>query len=145
MAESHVISGLVSKHSELAGEIDYHQSRVKQIRADVEAVATAIKVFDPDYDLRTIKAKPVRAKNQFFKHSESNRLLLDVIREAKGDISTPEIVEGVAKIKGIDLDIIDRKAFTASLFTVLKRIQNKNVIEEADRVDGVIVWRMTGD
>jgi len=45
--------------------MDYHQNRVKQIRADVEAVATAIKVFDPDYDLRTIKSKPVLAKNQF--------------------------------------------------------------------------------
>jgi len=142
MAESHVISGLVSKHSELAGEIDYHQNRVKQIRADVEAVATAIKVFDPDYDLRTIKAKPVRAKNQFFKHGESNRLLLDVIREAEGDISTPEIVEEVARVKGIDLPSIDRKAFTATLFTVLKRLQGKKVIEEVGRVDGVIVWRM---
>ncbi len=142
MAESHVISGLVSKHSELAGEIDYHQSRIKQIRANVEAVGIAIKVFDPDYDLRKIKSKPVGAKNQFFKHGESNRLLLDVIREAKGDISTPEIVEEVAKIKGIDLDSIDRKAFSASLFTVLKRLQAKKVIEEVDRVDSVIVWRM---
>lgn len=143
MAESHVISGLVSKHSELSGEIDYHQSRINQIRSDVEAVATAIKVFDPDYDLRTIKAKSVRAKNQFFKHGESNRLLLDVVREAKGDISTPEIVEGVAKIKGVDLDSVDHRAFTASLFTVMKRLQGKKVIEEVGRVDGVIVWRMS--
>jgi len=142
MAESHVISGLVSKHSELAGEIDYHQNKIKQTKSDIDAVATAIKVFDPDYDLRTIKAKPVRAKNQFFKHGESNRLLLDVIREAGGDISTHEIVEEVARIKGIDLDSVDRRAFTASLFTVLKRLQSKGIIKEVDRVEGVIVWRM---
>jgi len=28
MAESHVISGLVAKHSELSGEIDYHQKKM---------------------------------------------------------------------------------------------------------------------
>ena len=52
---------------------------------------------------------------------------MDVIREAKGDISTTGIVEEVARVMGIDLDSIDRKAFTASLFTVLKRLQAKEV------------------
>lgn len=142
MAESHVISGLVAKHSELAGEIDYHQNKIKKIKVDIDAVETAIKVFDPDYDLRSIKLKAVRSKNHFFKHGESNKLLMDVIRDVDRDISTSGIVDEVAKRKGIKLDSIDRKAFTASLFTVLKRLQSKSVIKEVDRVDNVIVWRM---
>ncbi len=60
MAESHVISGLVAKYSELAGEIDYHQKTIKEIKVKIEAVETSIKLFDPDYDLRTIKTKSIR-------------------------------------------------------------------------------------
>ena len=67
---------------------------------------------------------------------------MDVIRNAGRDISTTDIVEETARIKGIDLDSVDRRAFTASLFTVLKRLQAKDVIKEVDRVDSVIVWRM---
>lgn len=142
MAESHVISGLIAKYSELAGEIDYHQKTIKQIKVKIEAVETAIKLFDPDYDLRTIKTKAMRSKNQYFKHGESNTLLLDVIRDADRDISTTDIVKEIAERKRVDLDAIDRMVFTASLFTVLKRIQSKGVIKEVDRVDNVIVWRM---
>lgn len=142
MPKSHVLSALVAKHSELSGEIDYHQNKIKQIKADMGAVSAAIKVFNPDYDLRTIKPKGVRSKSQIFKHGECSTLLMDVIREADRDISTTDIVVEVANRKHVDLDGVDRRAFTASLFTVLKRLQSKEIIKEVDRIDSVIVWRL---
>jgi len=108
--------------------------KIRQIKADMDAVSASIKVFNPDYDLRTIKAKSKRSSSQIFKHGESSTLLMDVIREADRDISTTDIVDEVAKRKGIDLASVDRRAFTASLFTVLKRLQAKEIIKEASRV-----------
>lgn len=35
MAESHVISGLVTKHSELAGENKSHQQRIAELKTDL--------------------------------------------------------------------------------------------------------------
>ena len=142
MAESHVISGLVAKHSELAGEIDYHQYMLRQIKDNLTAVDTAIKLFDPDYDLLSIKTKGVRSKNKFFRHGESNTIIMDIMRIAGRDMSTADIVEEAANRKGIDLDCIDQRAFTASLFTILKRLQKKEIVKEVDRVDSVIVWRI---
>lgn len=142
MAESHVVSGLVAKRSELSGEIDYHQNKIRQVKAKLAAVDTAIKVFDPDYNLQTIRTKARRSKNQFFKHGESNTLLMDLIRDAKRDISTADIVDEAARRKGIDLDEIGRRAFSASIFTVLKRLQSKDIIREVDRIDSVIIWRI---
>ena len=142
MAESHVVSGLVAKRSELAGKIDYHQNIIKQIRANMVAVDTAIKVFEPDYKIASIRSRQNRIANRFFRHGESNTLLMDLIREAGCDISTANIVKEAAKRKSVDISGVDRRPFTASIFTVLKRLQSKGVIEEADRVDSVIVWRM---
>ena len=142
MAESHVISGLVAKHSELVREIDYHQNMLRQIKDNLTAVDTAIKLFDPSYDLDSIKTKRVHSKNRFFKHSECNTMVMDIMRVADRDMSTAEIVEEAANRKGIDLECVDRKAFTASLFTILKRLQKKEIIKEVGRVDSVIVWRL---
>ena len=48
MAQSHVMSALVSKRGELAGAIDYHQSEIKKIKSEMATMDAAIKVFDPD-------------------------------------------------------------------------------------------------
>ena len=143
MAESHVISGLVAKCSELAGKLDYHQNQIKQTQQDIAALQTAIKILDADYDLRTIKSKQHRQKNNFFKVGEGNTLLLDGLREADGRITTTELVEGIAKAKGYDLEKIDRRAFTASLFTIIKRLQAKGIVEEVGRKDNMIIWSLT--
>ena len=143
MTESHVISGLVAKCSELAGKLDYHQNQIKQVQQDIVALQSAIKVLDSDYDLRTIKSKQHRQKNSFFKPGEGNTLLLDGLREADGHITTTELVESVAEVKGYNLEKIDRRAFTASLFTIMKRLQSKGIIEEVGRKDNVIIWSLT--
>jgi len=85
MTESHVISGLVAKRGELAGEIDYHQKLIKGISDQLKALDAAIKVFDPEYKLRNIKAKKHHRKNHFFRHGEGNTLLMDLMREAGGE------------------------------------------------------------
>lgn len=96
--------------------------------------------MDANYDLRKIKSKQYRRKDHFFKQGEGNTLLMDLVRDAKPEISTPEIIEAAARRKGFDLESIDKQSFSASLFTILKRLQSKGVVEEVGRVDGVIRW-----
>ncbi len=142
MAESHVISALVEKRSQLSGSIDYHQKQIKQIKVDMCAIDGAIKVFNPEYDLRGIKSKQHRSKNQFFRHGECSTLLMDIIRDAQDRISTIEVVEEAARIKKLNLVVEEQKAFTASIFTVLKRLQGNEIIKEVDRIGKVIVWQI---
>ena len=83
MAESHVINGLVSKHSELAGQIEHHQKQIKQIQKDLTAIAAAIKVIEPDFNLREIKAKAPKPNNRFFKSREATQLILEAFRDTE--------------------------------------------------------------
>lgn len=143
MADSHIVSALIMKISDLSGERDYHRSQLQRIERDLETVQSAVKVFDPDYDLRTIKTKRKRQKNCFFRSGEGNTLLMDRLRDAGRPITTTELVESAAKVKGYDLEKIDRRAFTASLFTILKRLQARGICEEVGRRDNVIVWQLS--
>ena len=49
MAEPHVLSVLVSKRSELAGEIDGLERQADQLRTDLLHIDAAIRIFAPDY------------------------------------------------------------------------------------------------
>lgn len=137
MTESHVVSALVAKRSELSGEIDYHLERIKQIKKDLVGIDRSIKVFSPNYDLRTIKGKRKNRKNSFFKNGsgEGNRMLLDIIRQAHDSITTNEIADEVINRKGFDREAVDMKALKASMFMILKRQQKNEIIKQVDGVD----------
>jgi len=140
MAESHVMSALVTKRGELSGQIDYHQSEIKKIKSDMASMDAAIKVFNPDYDLSKIKKRKTNGKNSFFEPREGNTLLMDIFREARAPLSTGGVLDEVISRKGFDREVIDVKALRASLFVILKRLQKSGIIEERERDGLVIIW-----
>ena len=62
MAESHVISALIKKRSELSGEIEHYEKLIKEYRENLTSIDKTIHIFDDSYDLRTIKCQ-VQSKN----------------------------------------------------------------------------------
>jgi len=145
MGESHVITGLVTKHSELMGQIEYHQSQIVQLKRDMDSIGGAIKIVQPEFNLREIKAKTTKRNNRFFKSREASQLILEVFRDSGTDVSTSEVFDRVASLKGIVIDELedkDWKAFKATLFTIMKRMQKRGILEEAGREGQTIIWRL---
>jgi len=142
MAQSHVLSALIDKRREMAGQIEVRNKEIKGLKADMAVVDQTIKLFDPEFDIRTIKGKVIRKQNAFFARGESTALLLDVMREARQEISTTEIVDEAARRKGYDLETIDRRAFTATLFTILKRLEGRGVVEKVRKRGTLTLWRL---
>jgi hypothetical protein len=140
MSESHIITGLVNKRSELSGLLDFHQIEIKQIQADILILDKSIKLFDPAYDLRTIKSRKKNKKNSFFHNRDGNTMLMDIIRQSSGTISTQEIAEEVIKRNSLDKGSLDLKALKACIFTILKRLQNKQIIKQSKSEGQFIHW-----
>lgn len=125
---TYAISGLVAKRRELSGQVEFWKEKIKGVKAQLDSIDGAIKVFDPEFDLRATSPKNVRSVNQLFAHGEATTLLMDFLKEAGDPVSTTEIAEGR---KGHKLDLIDRKPFTASVFMTLKRLEDKGIAEIA--------------
>lgn len=141
----HVINGLVKKHAELDGHIDYHKAQIKELTEGMKSIGEAIKVIEPEFNLREIKAKQHKPNNRFFKSREATQLLLDGMRESGGEASTLDLLASVALKKGIDVDSLsyeERRAFKATLFTITKRLQKRGVVKELRREGAVIVWAL---
>ena len=147
MAESHVVSGLVAKYSELSGLFQHHQKVMRQITADLDHLTITIKLFDPEIDLRTIKVTNHRHSNTWFEHGETNRMVLDALRSASKPRSTRQIGEAMVAVKGMAVNGV--KEWNSVLKLVLgaaQRLERKGAIKMIGRVDdsprGAMIWEI---
>ena len=135
MAESHVVSGLVAKRSELSGIILNHQAVIKQLTADIANIDGAIKLFEPDYDLRTIKAKAPRQANPWFEHGEVGRMVLDALRTMTTPLSTRQIGEAMLAVKGVIVETSkERDALLKIVLCAAQSLERKGIVKMVGRV-----------
>ena len=133
MAESHVVSGLVSKRSELAGLIQHHQNEVHRIAGELDHLDATIKLFDPHYDLRGIRPRAQRRLNPHFKNGESHRMVLDAMREAGASVTTRFLTEALIARKGLTLDKPEFESTQKLVIGVLRRLEKRGIVKEAGR------------
>ena len=98
----HVLSGLVKRRAELAGEAENTRSRLAQIGTDLGHLDAVIRQFDPDYDLGTIRPKRPRGPD-VARRGERSRVLLAVLREAEEPLDTVEVVRRMVARDGQDV------------------------------------------
>ena len=111
-AGSHVVSGLIAKRAEIAGLIEYHLQEAKRIGADLQHLDATIRLFAPDYDMRSVRAKQYRRKNSHFKPGECGRLILDVLRECVAPVSTEAVALSVMSKKRLSVHDDELLRFT---------------------------------
>lgn len=142
MAEPHVVSALVRKRAELAGQIEHAQDKLRQLVIDLDAIDAAIHIFDPSIELQEIKARPVPPRHQAFK-GEVTRIVLGALRNAKKPLTTHEIAQRVMAERGLD------SANQRLLKTVQKRTaaclrhwQHKGITSKQQGPGQFMLWEM---
>ncbi len=89
-ATSPVLSGLIRKRSEMSGEADRLATQLAAIGANVAHLDAVIGLFDPAFDLATIRPKRPRTSDAT-KPGEMSRFVLDALREAGEPVPTAVI------------------------------------------------------
>lgn len=130
MSNSFVLSGLISKYSELAGELDIMRQKVRATENDLVHISSTIKIFEPNYPLNTIKAKQNRRPIKGIRQGETKRLILDILREAEGPLSTSEIGETLVKQSQSALGKDDFNRLKQRVINTLRRLYNKGIVQE---------------
>ncbi len=110
MAESHLISVLTKKRAELLGRLNHIKKKYNDISETLLHVDHTIKLFSPEFDLRSVKSKRTNQRNPYFGRGELQALVLTCLREAQSPMNYKEIVVQILEIKGMDESLEMRSA-----------------------------------
>ena len=142
MAETHVISALTSKRSELLGEIQHYESLIKSFKENLSSIDKTIHIFDNSYDLRRVKSKRVY-KNRYFKNGEAIPLLLDTLRELNKPTRTDDLSEIIASKKGLTFENeSDKINFQKIIVSSLSRSVDNGLVERVGRDGLTVIWKI---
>jgi hypothetical protein len=143
MAESHVVSALVDKRAELAGQIVRIEQQLGQFRADLIHIDATIRLFAPTLEPDTIKAKVIRRRNDWFEPREVKRRVLDTLRRSDQPMAAPGLVRVVMSERG--LDPADRSVFAKIQLKVganLRQLASRGVLIRSTGKNGAVLWRI---
>lgn len=140
MAESHVVSGLVAKRAELAGEAQDHRRALDRLGKELAHLDATIRLFAPDYDLGGIRARKRRRVHPWFGAGECQRLVLEVLRDAPGPLSDPVVTAAVAARKGLQACPEVLAPLQKTTLAVLRRLAGKGATRVVRLAAGERAW-----
>ncbi len=130
MAESHVVSGLVQKRAELAGQIDHHRGEMERLLDAIDQLDATIRLFDPGYSISRIRSKRYRPRQRFFHSGECQRLVLEIFRDADSPLSTRHIAESLLQRKGLEATPALIERMQKNALAVVRRMETKGIVQE---------------
>ena len=145
MPESHVVSALVDKRAELAGQTVRVEQQLGQFRADLIHVDATIRLFAPTLEPETIRAKVIRRPDGWFEPGEVKRRVLDTLRRSAQPMAAPEVVRAVMSERG--LDPADRSVFVkiqSKVGTTLRHLASRGILIRWAGEQGAVSWEIAG-
>lgn len=122
MADSHLVSGLVSKRAELAQEAEGYRRELQRLAETIGHLDATIRLFAPDCALDDGPPRQRRPRLQRFAGGECQRLVLETLRDAAGPLSDRAVVAAVAARKGLS---DDPRELEKTTLAVLRRLAQK--------------------
>lgn len=130
MAQSHVLSALIAKHSEIMGIIEYKQKELNLLKEKLNHIAESIPLFDESFDIDSISSKKYVKRNKYFDLGESTRLILELLRDSDNGYKSHEIASHLIKLKSLQNE--DRKKLRRSIYGSLNHLKNSGKVVQED-------------
>ena len=142
MGQTHIVSGLVTKRAEIDGQIIARLTEIKDLKQVLHHIDRTIKVFSPEFDLRTIRATRTNTRNALFQHGEAQRLVLGVMREHGEAMTSRQIADAIIKRKDFEALSSTITQVQKDVSNILRRLERKGVVVLSDSNDVILHWRI---
>jgi hypothetical protein len=86
-----VLSGLVKRRAELAGDIEKAHESLRLMVQDLENLDATILQFDPCFKVETIRPKAFRPPKDWSNRGQMTRIVLSILRQAAEPLTSRDI------------------------------------------------------
>jgi hypothetical protein len=87
----YVLTGLVKRRAELAGEIEHTHERLRTMILDLEHLDATILQFDPNFIAESIKPKAFRPPSDWANRGEMSRICLNILRQSNEPMTARDV------------------------------------------------------
>jgi hypothetical protein len=140
MAQSLVVSGLVAKRGELAGQVEHYRQELQRLVEQLVHVDATIRLFDPSYELNGIRTSKQGQRSERFRPGECQRLVLEALRDAVEPLSGRALTQTVLARKGLEGAGEELAAVQKTALAVLRRLVAKGVARSVTLPGGTQAW-----
>jgi hypothetical protein len=143
MAEPHVLTALVKKRAELAGDIERTQTDLQRMIRDLENLDATILLFDADYQIESIKPKTFRPPSDWSKRGQMTRIILSVLRQAAEPLTTRDIAFQLMQERALDTgDVALLRLMTKRCGVALRLQRDKGLVCAEQGPGQYMVWQV---
>lgn len=86
-----VLSGLVKRRAQLAGDIEKAHECLRKMVLDLENLDATILQFDPDFRVESVRPKAFRPPKDWANRGEMTRIVLSILRQASEPLTARDI------------------------------------------------------
>lgn len=133
------VSGLTAKRKELAKYRSDLERELYKVTCDIDHLDAAIRLFDPNADIRKVKAYATKHRA---KKGHMRRFVLETLKDSDAPMTSKAITEAWVAARGLRTDevtyVILRKRVGASLIA----LRNQGLVETVGHADGFKTWRL---
>ncbi|MCH8095959.1 MAG: hypothetical protein IID53_02615 [Proteobacteria bacterium] len=143
MAEPHVVTALIRKRAEIAGQIEHTQTQLRQLVIDLDNLDATLRLFKPDIDLEEIRPKPLPPRHHAFK-GEVSRIVLSALRQSDRPLTTHDLAQHVMAGRG--LNTADKRLVRLvgkRVGACLRHHRNRGLVQSKRGPETHLVWWIT--
>ena len=139
----YVVTGLVAKRAELAGELERTHDRLRQLVNDLEHLDATLRLVAPDMVVEAIRPKAFRPPDDWSKRGQMSRLVLSILRQSKEPLTSREIAAQMLLERAMDTeDVKMLRIMTKRVASALREQRDRGRIGSVEGPGNYLLWQV---
>ncbi len=139
----YVVTGLVKRRAELAGQIEATHDTLRKLVADLESLDATIRQFVPDYQVEAIRPKAFRPPKDWGNRGQMSRIVLSILRQASEPLTSRDVAVELLITRAMDRSDMKLLRLMTKRVGVALRTQRDNGAVRSDQGPGqFVLWEV---
>lgn len=141
----YMVTGLVAKRAELAGELSATHDRLRELVNALEHLDATLQLIAPDMEVEAIRPKAFRPPEDWSKRGQMSRLVRSILRQSREPLTSREIAAQMLLERAMDAeDVKMLRTMTKRVATALRDQRDRGRVDSIEGPGTYLLWRVEG-